>query len=191
MKETLLGGQKLVLPPIMKERDEMKKLPWTDEEIRTSYRDSGKTNTQIEIIAELNGCSKNVICKIVGKDTSGHWNTKGEKKKVSDDSYKKLIARYHEQGMTDLQIGRAIGKCSDYVGKRRDELGLEKHLQNEINPTIDNEALMKLYKEGKQDPTIAKEIGIQQHRVRDWRKRNGLVANKKIRVVEKESKNED
>jgi len=168
-----------------------KKLPWTDEEIRTSYRDSGKTNTQIEIIAELNGCSKNVICKIVGKDTSGHWNTKGEKARVSDESYKRLIMNYHAQGMTDIQMSRLLGKCHQYVERNRKELGLEQHLQNDINPIIDNGRIRQMYEEGIQDPTIAKELGVQLHRVRDWRKRNGLVANKKIRMIEKERKNED
>lgn len=157
----------------------MKKLLWTDEEIKISYRDSGMTNTQIEILAQLNNCPRNVICKIVGKNTNGHWSVAKENKRIVDDNYKKMIVKYHAQGMTDIEIGKAMGKSNHYIGKLRETMNLPQIYKYELRPNIDDELMMKLFKQGYYDTEVARKTGLSLTRISEWRKKNGISKTKR------------
>lgn len=64
-------------------KDQHRKLPMTDGEIITSYRQAASPLKQIRILADLNGCTSGDICIILeeaGLKIPGQFGPKGKKK---------------------------------------------------------------------------------------------------------------
>lgn len=92
-----------------------------------------------------------------------------------------LTMEFYQKGMTDRQIGDALGVSIETVRKWRQRAGLVSHPPPRIvlsRLDVDGRG-MELYQQGLSDLEIAEAFGLTRRTVRDWRERRGLKANKR------------
>ena len=82
----------------------------TDEEIRTSYRDSRDKVKQVAVLAQLNCCNKDIICDIIGIHVL--QDVKMTEARLREDRLNQRNARFlalYNEGFVDVDIAKYAG----------------------------------------------------------------------------------
>jgi len=142
---------------------------FSDEEIRTIYRDAKDQRLQIKILAELCLTDVNAICDIVGVSRLSSMK-KGGRSRLNWN----LIEEDIRQGMPDDSIAKKYDAAIRTIKERRISLGLLKQVKNLGKSRIDWPKIIKEIKRGISDEIIAEKYNCSAHSVRAKRLSLGI-----------------
>lgn len=93
----------------------------------------------------------------------------------------------YDRGLSDLKIAQELKLSAHQVAMWRRDRGLESNFViQKKKRCIDPERAMRLYMEGRTDAGIAEDMGVNQTAVFAWRVKNGLPANGKAKIRDKQ-----
>lgn len=141
---------------------------WTEQEIRTSYRDAKNKSSQIGIIASCNACDPDeirVILGLIDPEQSARSRTD-------------QIIELYNQGKTDVEIAEILSteRSAVYYIRTKHKLQANVKITEE---TEDDRTIMKLYKKGWCDSQIGMAVNRLERGICYWRKQRGLKSNRK------------
>lgn len=151
----------------------------TDSEIEVMYRQAKNPESQVQVLADLNGCRLTDMEQKLSD--LGLREIKERRRRAvppRDASWQKIdgeaAMRFYAQGLSDREVANRLG-CSRYAicqWRSANRVGA----QQARKPRMNVERAMELYLQGKTDEEIAAEIGASKSGIYGWRARNHLLS---------------
>lgn len=152
------------------------KLFMTDGEIITSFKQAKNKQTQVGVLAELNGCTRSAMrtklaaLGLIDPPAPAPAPEKKEEPSFDWDKAREMFA----SGASDKEIAQALGCSAWRVGKWRSAENLIRKSGNPRRCRIPESEARAMIAAGKTDTEVAEAFGMTRAAIASWRRRNGI-----------------